>query len=217
MAGYPIPAGRQRVEDVVRRSRFIATVGHAPDRAAAEAFIAAIRREFSDASHNCWAFVAGAPGSTAQIGMSDDGEPGGTAGRPILNVLLHSGVGELVTVVTRYFGGTKLGTGGLVRAYRQATQHALTGLPLSQRINRRRLILTLGYADLEGAERLLAECSGVVLASNYGASVELTAALPDAELSRFRRQLATTTSGRAGLRLPGAPVNSGSDADPADT
>ncbi|NLG62975.1 MAG: hypothetical protein GX539_12100, partial [Candidatus Cloacimonetes bacterium] len=101
---------------MVQRSRFIATLAHAPDVESARAFIEEVRAEFPDATHNCWAFVAGPPGSTSHVGFSDAGEPHGTAGRPMLDVLLHSGIGEVAAVVTRYFGGVKLGKGGLVRA-----------------------------------------------------------------------------------------------------
>ncbi len=114
-SGYPVPAGVHRVEDVVRRSRFLTTLAHAPDPAAAQAFVEVIKREMSDATHHCWAYVAGPPGSTARVGASDAGEPRGTAGRPMLNVLLHGGIGEVVAVTSRWFGGTKLGTGGLAR------------------------------------------------------------------------------------------------------
>ncbi len=101
MARYPVPARRIRVEEIISRSRFVATMGPAPTAEAARGFIADVRAEFADATHNCYAFVAGPPGSTAQVGMSDDGEPGGTAGRPMLAVLLGSGIGDVVAVVTR--------------------------------------------------------------------------------------------------------------------
>lgn len=94
-----------REEETVKRSRFIVTVGRAASPEAAHAFIEKIREEHSQATHNCWAFNAGEPGSTAQVGASDDGEPKGTAGRPMLTAVLHSGIGEVVVVVTRYFGG----------------------------------------------------------------------------------------------------------------
>ena len=122
---YPIPAGICRVEEEIKRSRFIATLGYTPTREEARAFVDRVRAEFQDASHTCWAFLVGPPGSTVTVGMSDDGEPHGTAGRPMLNVLHHSGVGDLTAVVTRYFGGTKLGKGGLVRAYSGGVQRAL--------------------------------------------------------------------------------------------
>lgn len=106
-----------RAEETIHRSRFIVTMARVSSPEEAKAFIDSIRAEHDQATHNCWAYVAGEPGSTAQIGASDDGEPKGTAGRPMLTVLLHCGVGEIAAVVTRYFGGILLGTGGLVRAY----------------------------------------------------------------------------------------------------
>ncbi|MGD9326788.1 MAG: YigZ family protein, partial [Desulfobacterales bacterium] len=105
---YKIPAKLYRTEETIKRSRFIATVARAFTEEDAKAFISIIKNEFPDATHNCWAYVAGPPGDTARIGMSDDGEPHGTAGKPILTALLHSEIGEIVAVVTRYFGGTKL-------------------------------------------------------------------------------------------------------------
>ena len=92
-----------------KRSRFIASVGHTPDVEEAKAFIEQIKAEFEDARHNCWAYCAGAAGSTDRIGASDDGEPHGTAGRPMLTAVTHSGIGEVTVVVTRYFGGILLG------------------------------------------------------------------------------------------------------------
>ena len=110
--GYLVPdlpsGGFFREEETVKRSRFIVTVGRAASPEAAHAFIEKIREEHSQATHNCWAFNAGEPGSTAQVGASDDGEPKGTAGRPMLTAVLHSGIGEVVVVVTRYFGGILL-------------------------------------------------------------------------------------------------------------
>src|SRR5689334_22980094 len=97
---YAIPAQRHRVEDVIERSRFITTVAHAATADEARAFFDEMRAEYPDANHNCWAFVAGPPGSSASIGMSDAGEPHGTAGRPMLDVLLHSDIGEIAVVVT---------------------------------------------------------------------------------------------------------------------
>src|SRR5690606_4351461 len=144
-AGYPIPAAVHRVEDVVQRSRFVTTVAHAPDAAAARAFVERIGAELPDATHHCWAFVAGPPGSTAHIGMSDAGEPHGTAGRPMLTALLHGGVGEVVAVCSRWFGGTKLGTGGLARAYAAGVVHALAALPTERRTLRVPVEVVVAY------------------------------------------------------------------------
>ncbi|HEX5751256.1 MAG TPA: YigZ family protein [Archangium sp.] len=98
---YPIPARLHRVEQELERSRFITTVAPAPTVEEAKAFIARVREEFPDANHNCWAYVVGPPGSTGMAGMSDDGEPHGTAGRPMLTALLHGNVGDVAVVVTR--------------------------------------------------------------------------------------------------------------------
>ena len=105
------------MQETIQRSRFITTVSHAPAPTPAHEFVKQIRDEFPDATHNCWAFASGPSGSTSHVRFSDDGEPHNTAGKPMLNTLLHRGVGEIVAVCTRYYGGAKLGTGGLSRAY----------------------------------------------------------------------------------------------------
>lgn len=131
---YPIPAQRHRVEEEIKRSRFITTLAYTPTVEVARAFINEVGAELSDANHNCWAYIVGPPGTTSQVGMSDDGEPHGTAGRPMLTVLLHSGVGDICCVVTRYFGGTLLGKGGLVKAYSGGIQLALSELPTAEHV-----------------------------------------------------------------------------------
>ena len=133
MAGhtsYLIPAQTVRVQQEIKRSRFIATVGRATNRKMAMGFIAGVRADYPDANHHGWAFVAGSPHGAPEIGTGDDGEPQGTAGRPMLRVLQYRRIGEIVAVVSRYFGGIKLGTGGLVRAYSGSVQLALEELPL---------------------------------------------------------------------------------------
>ena len=194
---YPIPARTHRVEEAVQRSRFIATLAHAADADAARAFIDAIRAELPDATHHCWAFVAGRPGSTRAIGMSDAGEPRGTAGRPMLEVLLHSGVGEIVAVVTRYFGGTKLGKGGLARAYARAVQRALETLPRVQSIERVRMRLALDYGAVDAARRVMAEEGVVVERETYGDEAAYDVAVDAARAEAFAERLAAVTGGRA--------------------
>jgi uncharacterized YigZ family protein len=148
-SGFLIPAAQHRTELLIDRSRFITSVAHAATAQEARGFMDAVRSEFPDATHNCWAYVAGPPGDSASIGMSDAGEPHGTAGRPMLDVLLHSGIGEIVAVVTRYYGGVKLGTGGLVKAYSGSVQHALASLPATRKVVRIQMRITAGYADVE--------------------------------------------------------------------
>ena len=151
---YFVPAGTHRVADEIRRSRFITTLARAASVAEAQLFIQQVRDEFPDATHHCWAYVVGPPGTTAQIGMSDDGEPHGTAGRPMLNALLHADVGDVAAVVTRYYGGTNLGTGGLVRAYGGGVIRALETLPRIERIAFVAVSVALDYARVSAFEQI---------------------------------------------------------------
>jgi uncharacterized YigZ family protein len=198
---YPIPGGRHRVEEEILRSRFITTVGHAPTVDKARAFIASVSEEFSDASHNCWAYVVGPPGSTAQIGMSDDGEPHGTAGRPMLTVLLHSGVGEMVAVVTRYFGGTLLGKGGLVKAYSGGVQFALESLPLIEKVPKAELLVVIDYANVTPVQRMLPDYEASVLSEEYAIDVTYHLEIPVEHVERFTADLAELTNGQALVEL----------------
>ena len=144
-ARYPVPADFVRVEDVISRSRFITTLVMADTRESALSFVDAVKDEFSDATHNCWAYLVGPPGTMGCVGVSDDGEPHGTAGKPMLNVLLHSGLGDVAVVVTRYYGGTKLGRGGLVRAYSGGVKRAVEQCERAQKVAWVRAVLTLDY------------------------------------------------------------------------
>ncbi|MEJ2677604.1 MAG: YigZ family protein [Gemmatimonadota bacterium] len=200
---YPVPAARHRVEQVVRRSRFITTLARAATADDARAIIGEVRAEFADATHNCWAFAAGPPGATAAIGMSDDGEPHGTAGRPMLEALLHSGVGEIVAVVTRYFGGVKPGKGGLARAYAGGVTQALDALPLARKVVRTPVRVTLDYAALEPVRRMAAEHDAPVVREEFAAAVTLHLAVPESDLQNFRTAVAGLTAGQARVVLDG--------------
>jgi uncharacterized YigZ family protein len=198
---YPIPAATHRVEEEISRSRFITTVGHAPTVEAARAFIAGVSAEFANASHNCWAYVAGPPGSTSQVGMSDAGEPHGTAGRPMLTVLLHGGVGEICAVVTRYFGGVLLGKGGLVRAYGGGVQMALATLPTVERVPRRTLLLVVDYAAVTPLRRLLTGHEAAILAEEYGTDVTYRLQAPASNVDALCAALIELTCGQALIEL----------------
>jgi uncharacterized YigZ family protein len=179
MARYPVPAARHRVEEVINRSRFISTAAPVATVDEARAFIAEMRAEFADASHNCYAFVAGPPGSTAQIGMSDDGEPSGTAGRPMLAVVLGSGIGDLAVVVTRYFGGIKLGTGGLVRAYSGGVKAVLAELPVKEKVALRTFLASGPYHWVTPVARLLPEYEARLTGQDFAADVTWEITLPE--------------------------------------
>jgi uncharacterized YigZ family protein len=144
---YPIPAKETRVEIMVVNSRFIASAAPAFSVEQAKAFIARMKEEFADASHNVPAYLIG-HGASVTAHCSDAGEPSGTAGRPALAVLQGSGLGDIVVVVTRYFGGTKLGTGGLVRAYTDATKAVLEALPRAEKIPTHTVMFSLPYTFL---------------------------------------------------------------------
>ncbi len=194
---YPIPASAVRIVEVIDRSRFITTIDHAPTLDAARAFIDRIRAEFNDATHNCWAYVVGPPGSTAHIGLSDDGEPAGTAGKPMLQVLLGCGVGDVAVVVTRYFGGIKLGTGGLVRAYSGGVKAALAELPRAERVERCRLTAVIPYRLLEPVQRRLPAYEVETLNIEYAADVVLHLRLPREHVTALRQDLSELSNGQA--------------------
>ena len=196
-ARYPVPAARHRVEQTIERSRFICTVERVEAPEDAQAFVRAMNAEFADATHNCWAYVAGPPGSTGRIGMSDAGEPHGTAGRPMLTVLLHSGVGEVAAVVTRYYGGTKLGTGGLVKAYGGLVQLALETLPRAERVDYAHLAVAIGYPSITLVQQQLAAFGAEVVAEAYGAEVRYELRVPRPNLEPLRAALADATRGAA--------------------
>ncbi|MDO5536266.1 MAG: YigZ family protein [Desulfovibrionaceae bacterium] len=198
---YPVPdlAPGQCHETslLIRRSRFLTHIARASSPDEARAFVELMRVRHADATHNCWAFNAGPPGSTAQIGASDDGEPHGTAGRPMLGVLLHGDVGEICCVVTRWFGGIKLGTGGLVRAYQDCVAGCLDTLPRAMRVSLAKLAVEIGYADNERVRRLLARHGASVTSEEYGADILLEIGIPGPAVQDFTRELADLTSGSA--------------------
>lgn len=218
---FLIPEGTHRVEEVIQKSRFITFAAHAPTAEAAQAFLNGIREEFPDATHHCWAFVAGPPGTTASIGMSDDGEPHGTAGRPMLNTLLHSDVGEIVTVCVRYFGGTKLGTGGLSRAYSGGVKLVLETLPVREKVRCLLLEMEIEYDAVDPLKRLLQVGEAEVVSEEYGAGVVIRARVPEEEAPGLEETLRGITRGGARIRRleaegpgtgegPGAPTTPGS-------
>lgn len=189
------------MEQVIDRSRFICTVERVQSVEEAQAFIKAMNAEFPDATHNCWAYVVGAPGSTDRIGMSDDGEPHGTAGRPMLTVLQHCGVGEIAAVVTRYYGGTKLGTGGLVKAYGGSVQDALTSLPTVERVDAVVVAFEVGYAQIGAVQQLLPTVGAEVVRQEFGEHAAFTVTLPRDLVDVLASAIGNITRGNGTFRL----------------
>ena len=177
MTEYLIPARQARAQIRVSNSRFVATVAPAFTVDAARAFVHRTREEFADASHNVPAYIVGHETSVVAH-CSDDGEPSGTAGRPVLAVLQGSGLGDIALVVTRYFGGTKLGTGGLVRAYGDAARAVLDILPRARKLSTQRLLFAVPYNLFEQTRLLVAGHQGQILDETFAADVTITARFP---------------------------------------
>ena len=198
---YNIPAHSICVEQEVKRSRFISDIAQAESKANALAFIAQIKQREPDASHHCWAYIAGHPIESIERGCSDDGEPQGTAGKPMLNVLQHKNIGEIVVVISRYFGGIKLGAGGLVRAYSSSVQQAVDALPLSQRIITNRAVVHIPFA-LESNIRHLLETSGITIRESYYLDdVQLHIEVEYGKESELYSAIQEKSAGKAELKL----------------
>ena len=193
---YPIPAATFRCEIEVKHSRFIATIEPTDTPDAALSFISRIKQEFPDATHNCWAYLIGPPGSTDRIGLSDDGEPHGVAGKPMLTTIQHGGIGDITAVVTRYFGGTKLGMGGMVKAYTQAVKTALEQLTVTEKISWIELSIKIGYPLLDNIERLLPEFEVELIDKQFTEQIRLDLKLPEENLSRLQTRLTDLSSGK---------------------
>ena len=188
MSRYLIPAEQARTEMVVLNSRFIATAAPVFNVDEARVFIHKIKTEFGDANHNVPAYLIG-QGASVTAHCSDDGEPSGTAGRPALAVLQGSGLGDIAVVVTRYFGGTKLGTGGLVRAYTEAVKAVLAILPRAEKVSTYRVKMVLPYADFEQVRLLVREYAGQILDQSFEADVTLSIRLLTERFEGFQTAL----------------------------
>lgn len=195
MDSWLIPAESVTVSEEIKKSRFITLVAHTTGVIAAKAFLEKTRSEHPDARHQCWAWVAGAPDDSQQLGFSDDGEPAGTAGKPMLAQLMGSGIGEITAVVVRYSGGIKLGTGGLVKAYGGGVQAALNQLSTVLKVPLTEYTLQCDYSQLAGIETLLKQYDGIVMQSDFQASVLLRVALPQAKFADFSVRLADFSRG----------------------
>lgn len=186
-----------QAELVEKKSRFIATVRPVATEKEAVAFIDEMKKKYYDARHNCSAFVIGSKGELTR--SSDDGEPSGTAGRPMLEVLTGSGIRNVAVVVTRYFGGVLLGTGGLVRAYSGAVKMALEQCETITRRFGVQLMIRTDYNGVGKIQYLLGSRNVVIQDSVYAADVEMTVLVPIEEYEKLCKELVEATNGRVGL------------------
>jgi uncharacterized YigZ family protein len=190
LSTYTLPSSVEAQIDI-RKSRFIGLLIPVEDRESAMLQLQALREQHPGAAHVCWALLAG-----GQSGMSDDGEPSGTAGRPILEVLRHHELDGVLAVVVRYYGGIKLGAGGLVRAYTDAIALALKDATLIERVARTEFTAEVNYADEARVRRWLEQRQYVLVSSARGTTVKLEIRLPLDELSAARKELQELTNGR---------------------
>ena len=197
---YQVAAQEIIDETIVTRSRFICYLQPCASTAEAKAFIKSLQVLHPQANHHCYAFIAGRPKNSQLYGFSDDGEPSGTAGKPMLTMLMGSNIGEICAVVVRYFGGTKLGPGGLQRAYGGSVKQALAILPTKLKIPMVRKTLACQYTQLNDVLYFIGQIGGEVLQQDYNENVVLTLALPDEKLELFQQQIQTMSAGQLTLQ-----------------
>ena len=178
MTSFLIPNGSFTAEIEVKRSRFIAVCAHTAGLAEAKAFIKSLKQLYPDARHHCYAYIAGSPSNSNLYGYSDDNEPSGTAGRPIFNHLVHSGIGEVSIVVVRYFGGTKLGTGGLARAYSDATKQVINAITTKRHIEMEDCLIKCDFSLETLTRKNIIKKGGSIISVSYSKSVDITCKIP---------------------------------------
>ncbi|AXN31944.1 YigZ family protein [Vibrio coralliilyticus] len=194
---YLIPAQLALFEEEIKKSVFITQLAHTPSIEAAKAFVEQVKAQYSDARHNCWGFVAGRPEDSMKWGFSDDGEPSGTAGKPILAQLSGSGVGEITAVVTRYSGGIKLGTGGLVKAYGGGVQQALKSLQTIEKKITTKLLVELDYGFIAIVQALLPQFSAQEVETDYSEQVKMVVEIELRYVSDFTQAIINKSGAKA--------------------
>lgn len=190
MKSYLVPHGQTEVCYEIKKSRFIARLCPAKDREQALSALAQSKKDHPDARHHCWAYQLGSPQSPHAVAMSDDGEPSGTAGKPILNVIQHKDIGNVMLIVIRYFGGIKLGAGGLVRAYSKATQMAFDLANTDQHIEYDYVQLQCHFADEQPLRHWLEQHHALIEDVQYNDTVTMTVALNEAQTASLDAFLA---------------------------
>ena len=200
MSEYIIPAGYGEAEYIDKKSRFIGQVQHAESVSEAMAFVEAVRRKHADATHNVWAYVL----ADGQMRWSDDGEPGGTSGQPTLNVFRSAGVSDVCCVVTRYFGGILLGSGGLVRAYSKAASMALEAAGRARMAEWQSVAVECSYAHYERLRRLLEGEGAQDMSGDFAEFVTVTCLLPAGVPEQIGGRITDMTAGGARMSVLGS-------------
>lgn len=198
---YLIPAQVAQFEEEIKKSVFITDLAHTPSIEQAKKFIEQVKHRHPDARHHCWGFVAGRPEDSMQWGFSDDGEPSGTAGKPILAQLSGSGVGEITAVVTRYSGGIKLGTGGLVKAYGGGVQQALKLLQTIEKKITAKLLVELDYGFVPIAKYLFSQFEAQELSAEFSEKVKMIVEVDLRQIAEFSQAIINKSSSKAQVTL----------------
>ncbi len=193
---YFIPKHTVIFEEEIKKSRFITYIAHTENLEEAKDFWQQVRLQHPNANHHCWATIAGAPTYSQAFGFSDDGEPSGTAGKPMFSCLQGSGLGEVSAVVVRYFGGVLLGTGGLVRAYTSGVQQALQQVEKQLKIERKSFYLTCDYHQINLVQNLCAKFDVVINSQDFQAQVQFELAISNDKLPAFTQALKENSSGQ---------------------
>lgn len=180
---YLVPKDCIETTYEIKKSRFIARLFSVTDRDQAMLALAQAKRDYPDARHHCWAYQIGPPHSPSLAAMSDDGEPAGTAGKPILNVIQHKDIGDAMIIVIRYFGGIKLGAGGLVRAYSQAAQQAYDEGETELKVELDEFQIQCDFSDEQAIRHWLFQHQGEVIGTEYQQAVTMKIAIDDRHLS----------------------------------
>lgn len=191
MEDYLVPRGVGQAEYIEKKSRFLGGVYPVTSEQEAKEILERVRRQHYDARHNCWCYIL----KSGQKRYSDDGEPQGTAGQPMLNVFERERVVDVLCIVTRYFGGILLGAGGLCRAYTKAAKDALDAAGISKMQPWLRQQITVPYALFERAKLLIAAQDGAVEDAQYGADILITYRIPEGADERLRTALREASSG----------------------
>lgn len=201
---YTIPTDTVS-EQIIKKSRFVAHLFRITDEADAQAKIAQVRADNPKANHNCFAYLLGDDDHIQR--MSDDGEPVGTAGSPILEVLKTNALHDVLAVVTRYFGGIKLGAGGLIRAYNGTPALAIKNVGRVQRVNQTRLAVTIDYKNVDPLNHYLTQHALVTLGTDYGVQVSLTIAVDSSQLESVQEAITDLLSGQVSFADLGEQFN----------
>ncbi|CUA87513.1 YigZ family protein [Pseudidiomarina woesei] len=201
MAGYLVPVKHTVNEIIIKNSRFIASAQAADSMQAHQQHLLQCQHAWPDASHYCTAAIVAAPGNSQAYAMSDDGEPSGTAGKPMFHVLQSSGLGEVSVVVTRYFGGVKLGTGGLQRAYSQAVAEVLKLLPTQEKILRKLAYINYDYADQNAIEHFIKRYDSEILEQEFTEQVSMRLAVVAESALSLQNDIKNATQGRVALTI----------------